>query len=177
MSGGFHLISETNFGSGHHAGCCDAVRATHGFAALDLVDIFHALGDLAPNGVLLVEEAGIIEADEKLRIRGIRILRTRHGADAADMRLGVEFSLDIGIIGTTHASAIRTAGLRHEAIDHTVEDDAIVELLSHQLLDMGNMAGCKIRAHGNDHAAFGCFKDKGIFWLAHARSSCLGFNR
>jgi hypothetical protein len=52
------------------ANCCldDLIRIAHRFAALDLVDVFHAGDDLAPGGVLLVEKTGVVEADEKLRI-------------------------------------------------------------------------------------------------------------
>jgi hypothetical protein len=45
----------------------------HRLAALDLVDILHALGDLAPDGVLAVEEGGVAEADEELAVGRIRI--------------------------------------------------------------------------------------------------------
>src|SRR5688572_372579 len=44
------------------------VRVDDRLATLDLVHIVHALDDLAPDSVLLVEERRIAEADEELRI-------------------------------------------------------------------------------------------------------------
>ena len=35
--------------------------------------MFHAGGDFAPNGILAIEEAGIIKADEKLAIGTVRV--------------------------------------------------------------------------------------------------------
>ena len=37
-------------------------------AAFDLVNEFHTARDLAPNSVLLVQEAAVIEADEELGV-------------------------------------------------------------------------------------------------------------
>src|SRR6195952_1468658 len=42
------------------------------------VDIVHAFDDLAPDRVLAVEEAAIVEADEELAVGAIRALRTGH---------------------------------------------------------------------------------------------------
>ena len=42
------------------------------------------------------------------------------------MLLG-ELGLDVGLVRAAHAGAGRVAGLGHEAVDHAVEDDAIVE--------------------------------------------------
>ena len=61
------------------AGLQDFIRlATDGavivFAALlDLVDIVHAFDNFTPDRILLVEETRIVEANEKLRIRAVRI--------------------------------------------------------------------------------------------------------
>src|SRR4051812_27480140 len=38
----------------------DPVRIANGLAAVELVDVLHALDDLAPHRVLAVEEAGIV---------------------------------------------------------------------------------------------------------------------
>ena len=67
----------------------------HRLAALDLVDVFHALDDVAPGGVLVVEEAGVVEADEELAVAGIRAGRARHRHGAAHMRLLVELGLEL----------------------------------------------------------------------------------
>src|SRR5207253_11174290 len=50
----------------HDAHGDDAVGVADGLAALDPVDVLHAFHDLAPDRVLLVEEAGVVEADEEL---------------------------------------------------------------------------------------------------------------
>src|SRR3954453_8589103 len=42
----------------------DLVGVLHGLAALDLVDVLHALGHLAPHRVLVVEGAGVGEHDK-----------------------------------------------------------------------------------------------------------------
>src|SRR5664280_364380 len=73
----------------------DLVRITHRFATLDLVDILHAGRHLAPHGILLVEETGVAENDEELRIGGVRILGPRHRDNAAHMRLGVELGPEV----------------------------------------------------------------------------------
>src|ERR1700731_3961923 len=49
-----------------HGRLDDLVGIEHRFAALDLIDVFHAGDDLAPGGVLLVEKTGVVETDEKL---------------------------------------------------------------------------------------------------------------
>src|SRR6202035_4687849 len=80
----------------------DLVGILDRLAALDLVDVLHARGHLAPHRVLLVEERGIVEADEKLAIARIGIGGARHRGGAAHMRLGVEFGLELlaGAAGT-----------------------------------------------------------------------------
>src|ERR1700742_1374442 len=50
----------------------DLVGILDRLAALDLVDVLHALGDLAPHRVLAVEEGSVIEADEELAVGRIR---------------------------------------------------------------------------------------------------------
>src|SRR3954466_4691507 len=88
----------------------DLVGIAHRLAALDLVDILHARHDLAPHRILLVEEAGVVEADEELRIRRIRALRPRHRAGAAHMRLGIELLFEVRIFRAAGAGAMRAAG-------------------------------------------------------------------
>ena len=65
------------------------------------------------------------------------------------MRLAVELGLEL-LAGAAGAGALRAAGLRHEAVDHAVKHDAVVESLAHQLLDAGDVAGREIGAH-RDH--------------------------
>ena len=79
--------------------------------------------DLAPDRVLAVEEAGVVEADEELRIGRVRTRRAGHRHRAAHMRLGVELRLEVRIFRSARAGPVRAAGLGHEAVDHPVKDD------------------------------------------------------
>src|SRR6266496_2471343 len=110
---------------GRHMRLDDLVRILHRLAALDLVDVFHAISHLAPDRVLAVEEGGIVEADEELAVAGIRARGARHRGGAAHMRFLVEFGLQL-LAGTAGAGALRTAGLRHKTFDHAMEHDAVV---------------------------------------------------
>ncbi len=51
----------------------DLARLARRFADRQRVDIFHAALDLAPDGILIVEEAGVVEADEELAVGAVRI--------------------------------------------------------------------------------------------------------
>src|SRR2546423_6585577 len=117
----------------------DLVRVLHRLAALDLVDVLHAFDDLAPHGVLLVEEAGVVEADEALAIRTVRVLRARHRGGAAYMGVRAQLRRQVRIARATGARAMRAAGLRHEALDHAVERDAVVEAFVGKRLDALDM--------------------------------------
>src|ERR1700730_5102432 len=148
-------------------GLDDLVRILDRLAALDLVDVFHALGHLAPHRVLAVEERGVVEADEELAVAGIRARRARHRRGAAEMRLLAEFGLQL-LAGTAGAGALRTAGLRHETVDHAMEHDAVVKPLAHQLLDPGNVAGGKVGPHLDGDRPLRGFQDQSIFGVSHA---------
>src|SRR6266404_8527995 len=104
----------------------DLVGVLYRLAALDLVDVFHARGNLAPDRVLAVEERGIVEADEELAVAGIRAAGARHRGGAADMRFLVELGLEF-LAGAAGAGSLRTSCLGHEAFDHAVEHDAVVK--------------------------------------------------
>src|SRR5882757_1534640 len=157
---------------GGHVRLDDLVRVLDRLAALDLVDVLHALGDLAPDRVLVVEEGGVVEADEELAVAGIRAGSAGHRGGAADMRLLVELGLQL-LAGAAGAGTLRTTGLRHEALDHAVEDDAVVKALAHQFLDPGDVARGEIRAHLDRDRALGGFEDQSIFGSSHARFSWL----
>src|ERR1700746_2936459 len=107
-------------------GLDDLVRILDRLAALDLVDVLHALGHLAPDRVLLVEERRVVEADEELAVAGVRARRARARGGAPHMRLGIEFGLEL-LAGAAGAGALRASGLGHEAVDHAMENDAVVE--------------------------------------------------
>src|SRR5258707_15467427 len=89
----------------------DLVGILHRLAALDLVDVLHARGDLAPHRVLVVEERSIVEADEELAVAGIRAGGARHRGGAAHMWLPVELGLQF-LAGAAGAGALRTSRLR-----------------------------------------------------------------
>src|ERR1700716_19948 len=152
---------------GGHAGLDDLVRVLHRLAALDLVDVLHALGDLAPDRVLVVQERGVVEADEELAVAGIRARGARPRGGAAHPRLPVEFRLQL-LAGTAGAGALRTAGLGHEALDHAMEHDAVVKALADQLLDPRDMAGCEVGPHFDGHGPLGGLQDQSIFGVSHA---------
>src|SRR3984957_983203 len=145
----------------------DLVRVLDRLAALDLVDVLHAGGRLAPDRVLVVEERGIVEADKELAVAGIRIGGAGHRSGAADMRLLVEFRFQF-LAGAAGAGALRTSGLRHEAFDHAVKHDAVVKPLAHQFLDPRDVAGRKVGAHFDGDRSLGGFEDQSIFGVSHA---------
>src|SRR3954453_4635102 len=95
----------------------DLVRIAHRLAALDLVRDVHTLHDLAPHRVLLVEEAGLVEADEELRVGRRRGAAARPGACAAHRRFAVEPGLEVRQVRAAGAGSGRIARLRHEALD------------------------------------------------------------
>src|SRR5438045_8219130 len=113
----------------------DLVRVLHWLAALDLVDVLNAFDDLAPHGVVLVEEAVVVEADEELAVRAVRALRARHRVGAAHMRLGIELGRQVRIARPAGTGAVRAAGLRHEAVDDPMEHNPVVEALVDTRLD------------------------------------------
>src|SRR6185312_499971 len=112
----------------------------------DLVDMLHARRHLAPHGVLAVEEVGVLEADEELAARAVRIVGARHRHGAAAVRLLAELGRQ-ALAHAAHAGAVGIAGLRHEAVDHAMEHDAIVLALARQLLDLRDVLWGKVRAH------------------------------
>src|SRR6185437_2516852 len=103
-------------------------------ALLDRVDEFHARLDLAEDRVLAVEEWRRREADEELAVGAVGVLRARHAQRAAHEMRRIELGLEL-LARATSAVAARIAGLRHEAFDHAMEDDAVIEALARQLLD------------------------------------------
>src|SRR3546814_4531255 len=70
-----------------------------------------------PDRVLSIKEGRIVKADEELAVRRIRIGAARHRADAADMRFGGKFRLQIRLLRSAHSGAGRIAALGHESIE------------------------------------------------------------
>ncbi len=56
----------------------DHARFARRLALGQCVDIFHAFDDIAPHGILAVEEGRIVEDDEELAVRAVRILGAGH---------------------------------------------------------------------------------------------------
>jgi hypothetical protein len=107
--------------------------------------MLHAADYLAPDSVLTVQEAGIVKADEKLAVGGVRIISPRHRANAAHMWLCVKFLLQIWLGGTSHACAIGAATLRHEARNYAVKLYAIVKAFAGKFGDASDVIGRQIR--------------------------------
>src|SRR3546814_11742270 len=110
----------------------------------------HAVDHFAPDGILIVEEARIFEADEELAVGAVRILRARHRTDAADMRFGAEFGGQVGKLAAPHAGAGRIAALRHEAVDHAVENHVVVASYRGKRRYPPDLLGPKVGAQGGD---------------------------
>src|SRR3546814_11446593 len=103
--------------------------------------MLHAFAHLAPDGVLAVDKACVVEADEELAVGAVGALRTRHRADAADMRFAAELGGQVGLVGAAPASAGRVAALPHESADDAVEVDAVVNFLLVYLPDPLHILG------------------------------------
>src|SRR5947208_3063950 len=67
------------------------------------IDGFHARDHLAPDGILTVEEVGVVQADEELAVGGVGPVGAGHRDGAAGVRLGVELGLEVGLLGAAHA--------------------------------------------------------------------------
>src|SRR5690242_14499753 len=144
----------------------DLVGVLDRLAALDLVDVFHAFDHLAPYRVLVVEEAGVAEADEKLAVAGIRVGGARHRHRAAHVRFLVEFGFEF-FARAASAGALRAAGLRHEPVDHPVKYDPVVEPVLHQFLDARDVPGREFGTHLDHHIALGGLESQRVFRLGH----------
>ena len=124
---------------------CIRDRAIIGAVALlDLVDGVHAGNHFAEERVLAGQRAAALVADEELRIRRIRRLRTGHAERADLVGRGRKFGGQVRQVGLAGAGAGRIAGLGHEAVDDAVKDDAVVEAFADQLLDVGDVVGREI---------------------------------
>ena len=142
--------------------------------------MFHAGLDLAPHGVLAIEETRVVEANEELRIRAVGHLSAGHRASPAHVRFGVEFRLQVGLVAAAHAGTGRVTALGHEAGDHTVEHDAIVETFAGQLRNSLNMARREIEAQLDDDIAalsVAAVESEGQRFVGHGGVSPVGSER
>mmetsp|Transcript_23028 Transcript_23028/g.73710 ORF Transcript_23028/g.73710 Transcript_23028/m.73710 type:complete len:222 (-) Transcript_23028:2-667(-) len=100
-------------------------------------------GDLAKDGVLVVKPLAPVEREEELRLVGVGAA-ARHPEQAAVceanalVRLVLELATLVLVLGRQRAlaalaRACRVAGLRHEVLNHAVEDAAIVVALHAEL--------------------------------------------
>src|SRR5690606_13312674 len=141
-------------------------------ALLDLVHGVHALDHLPPDGILAVEMRRPAERDKELAVAAVRMRRTRHGAGAFQMRFAGKLRREL-LARPAGAGAERAAGLRHEAVNHPVKDNAVIKALARQLLDARNMARRQIGTHFDDDSAVLQFKIEGVFQVTGHRVSPL----
>ena len=109
------------FGVGGNLHLDDLIGVGGRLAPFQHADELHAVGDLAPDGVLAVEERGVVENDEKLAVGAVRILGAGHGADAALVADIVELGLEVGLFRSARAVAARTAHEMCRKCFHKVE--------------------------------------------------------
>ena len=127
--------------------------------------MLHTADHLTPDGVLTVQKAGIVKADEKLAIGGVRIIGPRHGANAAHMRFCVKFLLQIWLRRSAHAGAIGATALRHEAGDDAVKLHAIVKAFTGKFRDAGYVIGRQIRTQLDNNVS--AVERKGKCFIGH----------
>src|SRR5262249_334892 len=89
-----------------------------------------------------------------------------HGYRAADVWLFVELGFQF-LARAACAGAVRTAGLRHEALDHAMEYDAVVKPFAYQFLDARDMAGREIGSHFDGDCAFGGVEYQRVLGICH----------
>ena len=125
-----------------------------------------AFDQLTERCVLMIEKSRATVADEKLRAGGIRVLRARHGDDAAHMRVVIELGLDVV---TRPASAPhiflarvfrkRVAALNHEAFDDAVKTGAVIKTFLRKFLEIGDRVRRSVSPELDNHGAFGGVND------------------
>ena len=132
--------------------------------------MLHALHHLAPDRVLAVEEAAIVEADEELAVGAVGIGGAGHRGGTADMGLAAELGGQIGLARAAGAGPGRVAALGHKPIDHAMEDNPVVKALLDQLLDPIDMAGRQIGPKPDHHIAAAVeAQNQGVGIVGHVR--------
>eukprot|EP01089_Gocevia_fonbrunei_P008701 TRINITY_DN20410_c0_g1_i1.p1 TRINITY_DN20410_c0_g1~~TRINITY_DN20410_c0_g1_i1.p1 ORF type:complete len:168 (+),score=12.83 TRINITY_DN20410_c0_g1_i1:247-750(+) len=150
-----------------HGGLDDLARRARRLALGQGVDVVHAIRHFAPDGVLTVEEGGVVKADEELAVGAVGIGGAGHRTDAAGVALPRELGLQVGLGRARGAGSGRVAALGHEAGDDAVEDHAVVEAFPGQFGDAGGVTGGQIGAQLDDDIA--------IFAVTGVESESQGF--
>ena len=120
-----------------HCLSVDGLIVAAGHAICDLVDILHALDDLAEGGILAVKVRCVLVHDEKLAAGGVGCHGTGHGQNASGVLEVVlhtvhsELTLD-AVARAADADTLRVAALDHEASDDAVEDNAVIEVVLYE---------------------------------------------
>src|SRR5690606_34743000 len=131
-----------------------------------------------------VEPGSILEADEELRIGGIRVLRAGHRAGAPDMAHIRELRRQVRLVGTAHSSTRRierfgaglaelhVARLGHETVYDAMEHHAVIGLLAGEFLDAFDMLWRKVGQELDDHLAFGRLENEGVLRILDLGHRC-----
>jgi hypothetical protein len=72
------------------------------------------------------------------------------------------FAGENSAVRPAHAGAGGVARLRHEIVDHAMEDDAVIEALAHQFRDPRHMARREIGPRGDGDGTMRGFQDDGV---------------
>ena len=65
---------------------------------------------------------------------------------------------------------MRASGLRHEALEHAMKRDTVVELLSDEFLDALDVAGGEVRAQLDDDRTLGGVERQRVLSVGHRMS-------
>ena len=88
------------------------------------------------------------------------------------MRLRVELGRQVWIARAAGAGALRAAGLRHEAVDHAVEHDAVVEAFVDERLDALDVLRREVGPQLDHDVALGGF-ERQLFSVGHVNPALL----
>ena len=94
--------------------------------------------------------------DKELGGGGVHVIALAgHGNDACGVGEGIGNAvggkLALDLVGrAAHAGALGVTALDHKAVDDTVEDDAVIEILADKLLEVGHRDGGNVGVKLND---------------------------
>jgi hypothetical protein len=89
-----------------------------------------------------------------------------------------QIGLEVRQLGAAGAAPGRVAALRHEAGDHAVEHDAVVEAFLRQLADPLDVTRREIGAEADHHVAAAVEAEhEGVEFVGHVGISCWGWRR